>query len=85
MTHRKFPDNFIPAANKTDKGKISISEVISLAWDDEISFEQIEIQTKYNERDVIKIMRTHLKPSSFRKWRERVSGRLSKHGVKANK
>jgi uncharacterized protein (TIGR03643 family) len=28
---------------------------------------------------VIKLMRRHMKPSSFRMWRKRVSGRKTKH------
>ena len=31
------------------------------------------------ERDVIEVMRRELKPSSFRLWRKRVSGRITKH------
>ncbi|WP_427454746.1 TIGR03643 family protein [Litorimonas sp. WD9-15] len=51
-----------------------------MAWDDETSFDNIEAQTGLSESEVIKIMRGHMKPSSFRMWRERVSGRASKHG-----
>jgi len=31
------------------------------------------------EKEVIKVMRRSLKPSSFRLWRKRVSGRKTKH------
>lgn len=56
-----------------------ISEIIAMAWDDETSFEAIERQFGLNEADVIKLMRREMKPSSFRMWRKRVSGRGSKH------
>ena len=53
--------------------------VIDLAWADEISFDEIKLRTGYAEKEVILIMRRHLKPSSFRMWRKRVSGRVTKH------
>ena len=59
-----------------------ISEIIAMAWDDETSFEAIERQFGLNEADVIELMRREMKPSSFRMWRKRVSGRGSKHALK---
>ena len=56
--------------------------VIDLAWADEVSFDEIKSRTGYAEKDVIRIMRRHLKPSSFRMWRKRVSGRVTKHQKK---
>ncbi len=53
--------------------------VIELAWSDKVSFEAIEQQTGKNEKQVIELMRRHLKPSSFKLWRTRVSGRNKKH------
>ncbi len=53
--------------------------VIWAAWADRISFEEIEKRTGYRERDVIRLMRRELKPSSFRLWRKRVTGRGTKH------
>ena len=57
----------------------SDSEIIALAWDDKTSFEMIEDQTGLSEKGIIKLMRRSLKPGSFKKWRERVSGRSAKH------
>ena len=37
-----------------------------------------------NESEVISLMRSNLKPSSFRLWRKRVSGRKTKHQAKRN-
>lgn len=55
------------------------SEIIGLAWCDKTSFDVIKDQTGYSESDVIALMRKNLKPSSFRLWRKRVTGRISKH------
>lgn len=56
-----------------------ISEIIAMAWDDETAFDAIERQFGLTESDIIKLMRRHMKPSSFRMWRKRVSGRKTKH------
>jgi uncharacterized protein (TIGR03643 family) len=56
-----------------------ISNIIRLAWLDEVSFDQIKREQNITEHEVIKIMRSHLKPGSFRLWRKRVSGRDTKH------
>jgi len=55
------------------------SEVIEMAWCDDTSFDAIHAQTDLREKDVIEVMRTYMKPSSFRMWRKRVYGRKSKH------
>ncbi len=69
----------------TKKTEAEISEIIEMAWDDETSFDAIEIQTGLMEKEVIQIMRDNMKPSSFRMWRKRVSGRASKHKAKIEK
>lgn len=56
-----------------------VDEIIALAWDDQVSFDGIKDIYGLSEQDVITIMRRNLKPSSFRLWRKRVSGRKSKH------
>jgi uncharacterized protein (TIGR03643 family) len=58
------------------------TNIIGMAWADDVSFEDIKRKTGLSEADVIRLMRTELKPSSFRLWRKRVSGRLSKHAKK---
>jgi len=57
----------------------SNDHVIRMAWHDRTSFDRIEEQTGLNEAAVIRIMRRELKPRSFRLWRERVTGRVTKH------
>lgn len=56
-----------------------MSRIIRYAWEDRTSFEEIEERTGQTERGVIEIMRRALKPSSFRMWRKRVAGRVTKH------
>lgn len=57
-----------------------ISDIIEKAWQDEVSFDAIEATTGLSEAEVITLMRRELKPSSFRMWRKRVTGRKTKHG-----
>lgn len=57
----------------------TISRIIEMAWEDRTPFEAIETQFGLPEKEVISIMRSELKPSSFRMWRKRVSGRKTKH------
>jgi len=61
---------------KTDEHK---SRIIEMAWEDRTPFEAIQSTYGLSESQVIKLMRGALKPSSFRLWRERVSGRKTKH------
>lgn len=56
-----------------------IHEVIGLAWADEISFDEIKKKLGLTEAEVITVMRSNLKPGSFRAWRKRVTGRKAKH------
>jgi uncharacterized protein (TIGR03643 family) len=56
-----------------------IDRIIEMAWEDRTPFEAIEFQFGIKENEVRKIMRTHMKESSFKMWRERVKGRKTKH------
>ena len=58
---------------------IDIDRVIEMCWEDRTPFEAIEYQFGLKEEDAIKIMRSNLKPKSFKVWRKRVSGRKTKH------
>jgi|TARA_B100001939_G_C16711590_1_gene517271 uncharacterized protein (TIGR03643 family) len=59
-----------------------ISRIIEMAWEDRTTFDAIQAQFGINEQEVIKIMRSNLKLSSFKLWRKRVSGRNTKHQAK---
>lgn len=54
-------------------------QIIRMAWEDRTTFDEIKKKTGIAEAEVIKVMRRNLKPSSFRLWRKRVSGRTTKH------
>ena len=56
-----------------------ISLVIQWAWEDRTSFESIRERSGLSEAEVIQLMRANLKRQSFRLWRKRVKGRVTKH------
>lgn len=58
-----------------------IDRVVEMAWEDRTPFAAIETQFGLKEKEVITLMRREMKPSSFRMWRERVTGRKTKHLV----
>ena len=59
--------------------KENVSRIIEMAWEDRTPFEAIKKEFNLNESKVIKIMRQELNFRSFKLWRERVSGRKTKH------
>ncbi len=74
----------VPPANITDFNEEQLSRVIEMAWEDRTPFSAIEHSYGLSEDGVIKLMRQELKPSSFKLWRERVTGRDTKHEAKRN-
>ena len=59
--------------------------IVEMAWEDRTPFEAIFFQFGYPENEVIKLMRSTLKESSFKRWRKRVnSGVSQKHLNKRN-
>jgi uncharacterized protein (TIGR03643 family) len=59
--------------------------IIEMAWEDRTPFEAIYFQFQFTEKDVITLMRSSLKTSSFKLWRKRVnSGVSQKHLKKRN-
>ena len=62
-----------------------LDRIIEMAWEDRTPFEAITYQFGIPEKDVIKLMRSNLKASSFKRWRKRVnSGVSQKHLKKRN-
>ena len=55
------------------------NRVIEMAWEDRTPFEAIKAQFGLSEKQVIALMRQQMKPSSFKMWRKRVTGRQTKH------
>jgi uncharacterized protein (TIGR03643 family) len=58
-----------------------VSRVIEMAWEDRTPFEAIEQQFGLNESAVVALMRSHMKRSSFKMWRERMRQRATKHAA----
>ena len=58
---------------------IDTDRIIEMAWEDRTSFDAIKLQFGVTEQQVINLMRRELKLSSFKLWRERVQGRITKH------
>lgn len=56
-----------------------ISRIVEMAWEDRTPFEAIESQFGLNESAVVRLMRANIKASSFRMWRKRTAGRVTKH------
>ena len=67
---------------KIDLSAADHSRVIEMAWEDRTPFEAIERLYGLPEGDVIRLMRRSLKPKAFKNWRQRVSGRVTKHGAR---
>jgi uncharacterized protein (TIGR03643 family) len=56
-----------------------LSRVIEMAWEDRTPFDAIEQNFGLSEPQVIALMRKELKRGSFNLWRQRVTGRATKH------
>lgn len=57
----------------------TIDRIMEMAWEDRTPFAAIETQFGLSEKQVIALMRQEMKPSSFKMWRKRVTGRKTKH------
>ena len=69
----------------TDITASDVDRIIEMAWEDRTPFEAIEFQFQISEQQVIELMRTELKRTSFNRWRKRVnSGVSQKHLNKRN-
>ena len=67
------------ALTTSDLSSEAIDRIIQMAWEDRTAFDAINAQFGVSEAEVIKLMRKHLKRSSFELWRARVTGRKTKH------
>lgn len=54
-----------------------IDRIIEMAWEDRTPFEAIHYQFNLKEQEVITLMRTYLKPTSFKRWRKRINSKVS--------
>lgn len=60
----------------------SLNRIIEMAWEDRTPFDVIYKEFDITQNDLERLMRNNLKPSSFKLWRKRVSGKKTKHVAK---
>ena len=60
----------------------SLNRIIEMAWEDRTPFDVIYKEFDITQNELERLMRNNLKPSSFKLWRKRVSGRKTKHSAK---
>jgi len=65
-----------------DLSRGDIDRIIMMAWEDRTSFDAIRQQFGLSPGEVIKLMRREMKASSFKMWRRRTQGRVTKHEVR---
>ena len=68
--------------NKYNLSERDVDRIVEMAWEDRTPFDAIKSQFGVPEGDVIKIMRSEMKLSSWKMWRERVQNRATKHSKK---
>ena len=56
-----------------------IDRIVQMAWEDRTPFDAIQSQFGLTPGEVIKVMRSEMKPASFKLWRARTAGRKIKH------
>lgn len=61
-----------------------IDRVIEMAWEDRTPFDAIKLQFGLGEDEVKVLMKSNLKFSSYKLWRERVENCKTKHIAKRN-
>ncbi|MFN8276232.1 MAG: TIGR03643 family protein [Chitinophagales bacterium] len=59
-----------------------IDRIMEMAWEDRTPFEAIRFQFGLAEKEVIALMRKHLKRNSFERWRKRVNSGISQKHLK---
>ena len=57
--------------------------IIQMAWEDRTTFDAIHLQFGLTEGELIDFMRAHSLPSSFKMWRKRMTGRITKHAKRS--
>lgn len=67
------------SARLASLSKGDISAIVQMAWEDRTAFETIWERTGWSEADVVRLMRHELRPNTFRLWRQRMKGRVTKH------
>jgi len=79
--------SFMPNSSRHHLDSLSLgdrSAVIQMAWEDRTAFETIQARMGLAEPEVIRLMRAELTPRSFKMWRTRMRGRVTKHRALRN-
>ena len=79
QTHIGRSEYFDEMKKNTDFKPQQIDRIIEMAWEDRTPFDAIKLQFGIKEEEVIRLMRSEMKSSSFKMWRARVQGRKTKH------
>jgi uncharacterized protein (TIGR03643 family) len=66
----------------TQLTEADLDRVVEMAWEDRTPFDAIRAQFGLSEGEVVKLMKSALKNSSWKRWRARVHGRATKHAAK---
>ncbi len=59
-----------------------LDRIVEMAWEDRTPFEAILFQFGLPEKEVIHLMRSMLKTTSFKRWRKRVNSGVSQKHLK---
>jgi len=78
----KNSQHYVMQKKSSTLSRPEIDRIIMMAWEDRTSFDAIKEQFGILPGEVIKLMRHELKPSSFKLWRRRTHGRITKHEAK---
>jgi len=74
--------SIIVTPEKENLSDIQIDRIIEMAWEDRTPFDAIKFQFGLSEADVKALMKSELKFSSYKLWRERVEHCKTKHLAK---
>lgn len=55
-----------------DFSEADIDRLLRMGWEDRTTFEAIALQFNLSPNEFVKVMRKHLSPQAFRRWRRRV-------------
>lgn len=68
--------------NPADYAPEDLDRLIMMAWEDRTPFDAIKYQFGLSENQTIQLMRQIQDPKTFKRWRQRVTGRKTKHRTK---
>ncbi len=74
--------SIIVTPEKENLSDIQIDRIIEMAWEDRTPFDAIKFQFGLSEAEVKALMKSELKFSSYKLWRERVEHCKTKHLAK---